>query len=45
MKCNSNCIWFKQFEKRDDEPSNCGCTKPGWEGYVLEGNECTSGYR
>jgi hypothetical protein len=29
-----DCIWHERFEKREDEPSDFGCKKPGWEGYT-----------
>jgi hypothetical protein len=37
LDANKNCrlcVWTEVFEKRPDEPTNCGCRKPGWEGYV-----------
>lgn len=34
MKTCANCIWFTEFIKRDDEPSNMGCTHPEWAGYI-----------
>ena len=32
-KC-ATCCYVQHFDKRPDEPSNMGCTKPGWEGYT-----------
>jgi hypothetical protein len=35
-KTCENCIWFKIFEKRPDEPSNMGCTQKNWAGYLTD---------
>lgn len=34
-KC-STCVHVKRFTKREDEPSDMGCNKLGWEGYTSE---------
>jgi hypothetical protein len=34
QKTCSTCCYVRHFDKRPDEPSNMGCTKPGWEGYT-----------
>lgn len=32
----ANCIWFRQFQKRGDEPSGMGCGQWDWAGYVTD---------
>ena len=42
MTC-STCKWVKRFAKRDDEPSNMGCSKPGFEGYTSDTSPACDG--
>ena len=41
-KC-STCAWLSRFNKRPDEPSDMGCSKPGWEGYTFEDRPACGG--
>jgi hypothetical protein len=34
MKTCENCMWYTEFIKRKDEPSNMGCNHLTWSGYT-----------
>jgi len=35
-----NCIYCEIIQNYKDEPSDAGCTKPGWESYVYSEHDC-----
>ena len=35
----TDCIWFKTFNKQEDEVSNMGCKQGRWAGYISDTNK------